>query len=189
MQIEYEATFYPVAKTDIRTALATSGASQIHPERLMRRSTFNLPSPSKYRWARVRDEGDKVTMSVKDISGGRIEDQKEVMITISSFDEGVSLLNALGCTEKAYQETKRELWVLDGVEIMVDEWPFLEPFIEIEGSSEEAVRNVAQKLGFSWSIARFCAVDELYAERYGIEQYRINNETPRIVFGESNPFI
>jgi hypothetical protein len=31
---------------------------------------------------------------------------------------------------------------------MIDEWPFLEPFIEVEGGSELGVRQVSEKLGF-----------------------------------------
>lgn len=189
MQTEYEATFYPVVIDEVRSRLQTIGATPSYPARLMRRSVFNLPNHSPQRWARVRDEGDRITMSVKDVSGGAIESQKEAMVTIDSFEQGVALLTALGCQEKAYQETRRELWMMDGVEVTIDEWPFLEPFVEVEGVSEESVRAVAEKLGFGWNEARFCAVDALYAERYSVSEEQINNKTPRIVFGEQNPFL
>ena len=190
MDTEYEATFSPVDKDESRVKLEASGAKLAYPERLMRRTTFNLPPPlaSVHRFARVRDEGDRITMSVKQITGEGIEGQKEAMVVINDFAQGIALLKSLGCIEKSYQETKRELWVLDGAEVTIDEWPFLEPYIEIEGTSESAVRAVAQKLGFDWKDARFCAVGTLYMERYGKTEDYINNHIPRIVFDESNPF-
>ncbi len=78
---------------------------------------------------------------------------------------------------------------MNGVEITIDEWPYLEPFVEIEGPNETAVRQVAEKLGFDWPQAKFCAVGTLYSEKYGLSLDRINNHTPRIVFNEKNPFI
>lgn len=191
MDTEYEATFSPVDKDESRTKLEAVGAKLAYPERLMRRITFSLPPPfaSKYHFARVRDEGDRITMSVKQITGDGIEGQKETMVVIDDFTQGVLLLKSLGCTEKAYQETRRELWLLDGAEVTIDEWPFLDPFIEIEGASESAVKAVAQKLGFDWKDARFCAVGTLYMEHYGKTEDHINDHTPRIVFDELNPFI
>lgn len=190
MKTEYEATFWPIEPEAIRAMLQSIGAERVYPMRLMRRVTFNLAAPiaSPDRWARVRDEGDRITMSVKDVSGDAIENQREAEVIINDFEQGLALLRALGCTEKAYQETRRELWMLDGIEITIDEWPFLEPLLEIEGESEAAARSITEKLGLDWQTARFCAITPLYAEKYGISEERINNETPRIVFDGRNPF-
>ena len=98
-------------------------------------------------WLRVRDEGDKVTMSLKVVDGKHIEDQKEICLTINLFEDGIELLRNVGCIEKAYQETRRDLWMLDGVEITIDEWPFLEPYVEVEGGSESAVKKGLGKAG------------------------------------------
>lgn len=81
-------------------------------------------------WCRVRDEGDKITMSVKENGNEEtISDQKEICLTVEDFSDAEMFLQALGCTFKAYQESKREVWKLDGVEICIDEWPWLEPFV------------------------------------------------------------
>jgi adenylate cyclase class 2 len=191
MDIEYEATFTNVDKDDVRSRLRQVGAALERSEFLQKRIVFSLPSGHEVRgaWARVRDEGDKITMSIKIVDGEAITDQKELCLTIDSFEQGRSLLNMLGCEEKAYQETKRELWMIDTVEVMIDEWPFLEPFVEIEGGSEEVVREVSEKLGFKWEAARFCAVGTLYAEKYGFSEDTINNGTSKIVFDMKNPFI
>jgi adenylate cyclase class 2 len=191
MQIEYEATFPNVKKEDVRHELIKAGAELVRGEFLQKRTVFHLPEGHRIpgAWARVRDEGGVTTMSVKILDGTKIEDQKETCLKIDRFEEGVTLLKTLGCEEKAYQESNRELWELNGVDITIDEWPFLEPFVEVEGKSEEDVRRLSKLLGFDWTSARFCAVGTLYAEKYNISEDRINNETKKITFEMENPFI
>jgi len=83
----------------------------------------------------------------------------------------------------------RELWELDGVDITIDEWPFLEPFVEIKGQSVEQVMKVSEKIDFDYNQAKFCSVDTLYSEKYGISIDKINMETPQILFEMDNSFI
>lgn len=191
MNIEYEATFVGIDKNIIREKLKEAGAKIFRTEFLQKRVTFNLPSGHELEggWLRVRDEGDKITLSLKVVDGNKIENQKEISLVINSLENARVFLRTIGCIEKSYQETKRELWKIDEVEVTIDEWPFLEPFVEIEGPSEQAVKEVARKLEFEWSKAKFCAVGTLYAEKYGIPENKINNQTPEIVFEMQNPFV
>lgn len=191
MNIEYEATFTDIDKESVRKRLRAAGAQLVKPEFMQKRLVFNFPAGYDIGggWIRVRDEGDKITMSIKVVDGTAIENQKELQLEVNSFEAGVNFLKILGCKAKAYQESKREIWELDGVEIMIDEWPFLEPLAEIEGPSKEMVRRVSQKIGFEWSKARFCAVGTFYSEKYGLPEEVVNNQTPRIVFEMENPFI
>lgn len=194
MPIEYEATFIKINKDEIREKLKNIGAFLAKPEVLMKRYVFNLPEGQhkKGAWARVRHEGNKITMSFKIVNDGgvgNIDEQKEICLEINNFADGVEFLKALGCPEKAYQESQREVWQMGETEICLDEWPFLEPFVEIEGKSEQEVKEVAQRLGFDYAQAMFCAVGTIYAKRYGIEEKIINNETPLITFAMKNPFL
>ncbi len=190
MKTEYEATFPEINKEETRNRLRNAGAKLLRPEFLQKRVVFNLPKGHEIKggWLRVRDESDKITMSLKIVTGGKIENQKEICLKVDDFKKAESLLVAIGCQEKAYQESKRELWSFDNVEITIDTWPFLEPFVEIEGKSEKAVKEASQKLGFDYSKALFCSIDTLYSRKYGIPDDFINNKTPKIVFGGKNPF-
>lgn len=190
MKIEYEATFTDINKDEIRERLEKAGAVLRRPEFLQKRVTFRLPEGHEIAggWLRVRDEGDKITMTLKVVDGDKIENQKEINLKIDDFEEAVNFLETMGCQKKSYQETKREIWDLDDVEVAIDEWPFLEPYIEVEGKSEEAVKNVSEKLGFDYSQALFCCVTTLYNMKYGTPEEVINNQTPEIVFGGNNPF-
>jgi len=190
MQIEYEATFTNINKEEIRRRLTKTGAELVRPIFLQKRVTFNLPKghSASDRWARVRDEGDKVTMSLKIVDGKKIENQKEICFEVDDLKKAEEFLIILGCQRKSYQENKREIWRLDKVEIMIDEWPFLEPFVEIEGKSEKEVRVVAEKLSFDYGQAKFCPITTLYAEKYNLSEDFINNKIPKITFEMKNPF-
>jgi len=190
MNIEYEATFLDINKEEIRKKLKDIGAKLIRPEFLQKRFNFIPPKIlTKYSWIRVRDEGDKITMSYKAIEGDKIEDQKEIDLTVNDFNKAIDFLEVIGCKKKAYQENKRELWNLDNVEICIDEWPFLEPFVEVEGKSEKEVKAVSEKLGFDYSQAWFCAVGLLYSKRYNMPPEVIDNEISEITFDIKNPFL
>ena len=78
-------------------------------------------------------------------------------------------------------------FALDEVEIMIDEWPFLEPFVEVEGKSEEEVKKVSEKIGFDYSKALFSNTALLYQRKYNIPNDKINVE-PLVVFDMKNPF-
>lgn len=190
MDIEYEATFTNINKEEIRSLLIKAGAELIRKEYLQKRAVFDLPKGNEIEggWLRVRSEGDKTTMSLKVVDGDRIENQREIQLVVDSYDKAKNFLRNIGCLERAYQENKREWWRLDDVDITIDEWPFLEPFVEIEGKSEKDVQAVSDKIGFDYNKARFCSVDVLYSEKYNLSLKVINEEMPRIVFEMETPF-
>jgi len=191
MNIEFEATFPDISIDEFISKLQNYGAKLIKPRTLYKRVTFNFPNhdPDKFQWVRVRDEGDVITTTIKEFLGQGIEAQKEIELIIDSFDSGVAYLKKLGCQEKAYQETYRQIWKLDNVHIMIDEWPYLEPFVEIEGSSEEEVAALSEKLGFNYEDALFGGVTDQYAHKYNVSHERINDNTARITFEDPNPFV
>ena len=190
MEIEYEATFPNINKDIIRNKLQEAGATLLRLEYTQRRRVYHLPVGHEIAggWVRVRDEGDKIMITLKVVDGEKIENQKEINIKVDNFESACELVKTLGCREKAYQVTKRELWGVDGVEVTIDEWPFLEPFVEVKGKSEEEVKAVSEKLGFDYSLALFCAVGTLYANKYGITEDVINNQTAILDFDGENPF-
>jgi len=188
--IEYEAKFININKDSIRDRLKKIGAKLVKPEFLQKRIAFDLPEGYKTNvsWARVRDEGDKITMSFKSVDGDKIHNQKEICLKVDNFKEAENFLTAIGCKAKSYQENKREIWNFDGTEVTIDGWPFLDPFIEIEGESEEKVKSVSEKLGFDYSKAIFGATDVVVNIKYGIP-LDVINKIPKIVFDMENPFL
>ncbi len=191
MDIEYEATFININKEEIRKKLKKVGAKLVKPEFVQKRVNFHLPKghENENAWMRIRDEQNKITMSYKEINGEKIENQKEINLVIDDFKTGEEFLISIGCQRKSYQETKREIWELDGVEICIDEWPFLEPFVEVEGKSEKEVKAVSEKIGFDYSKALFCPAGDIYSKKYNISSQVISNKISKITFGMKNPFL
>lgn len=192
MKTEYEATFLNINRSNLTNKLREIGATLEREEYLQRRVTLDLPQEKRNDsiWLRVRDEGDKVTLTLKSVEGKTITGQKETLVSVSDFNDTVSLLQSIGCDKKSYQESKRELWKLDSVEIAIDTWPFLETYVEIEGSSEQAVREVAIKLELNYEEAIFDTVNAIYKRKYGktiddLEKEALKNFT----FNIKNPFL
>lgn len=173
METEIEAKFLDVEHDSIRAKLREIGAICEQPMRLMRRKTYDFPDgrlSAIKGWVRLRDEGDKVTMSYKQMNDRTLHGTKEVCIVVDDFAAADQLLLAIGLRQKSYHETKRESWELDGVQIELDEWPWIKPFLEIEGPGEGAVKAVASRLGLDWSNAIFGGAETAYWVEYEVTE-------------------
>lgn len=170
MQNEIEATFLSVDKDSIRAKLKESGFDLKIPEYMMRRKTFDFShiAPGQNKWGRVRQESNKITMAVKEVHGSGINDTYEVELSVNNFDAAASFFEACNIPAKAFQENMREVWVRDGVEITIDTWPGLNPFVEIEGTDEKIVREISGELGFDFKKAVFGSIDTVYEKELGI---------------------
>ena len=185
MNNEIEAQFLDIDKSAIRKQLKAIGAKLIKPEILMRRTVFFT---GEHSFARVRDEGDKIVMTYKNVSDDHsILGTKEVNVTVNDYDDAILFLQGCGLPIKARQETKRELWKLDDVEICIDTWPWIPTFIEIEGPSEQLVWDTSAKLGLDKKQAKFGSVDTTYQHYYGIDTDVVNLHTPEILFDMEPP--
>ncbi len=172
MELELEAKFINIDKKDLRKRLRENGATLVRPELKMKKTIFDL---ARNVFARVRDEGDHITVTYKNVSdASRIDGTHEVNLIVDDYDRAVAFITALGIKPKAQQETYRESWTLDGAEIDIDTWPWLPAFVEIEGTSVDNVRNVAEKLGFDFADAHFGSVDEIYKVYYNVSNDDIN---------------
>ena len=167
MHTEIEVKFLDVNHDAIRKKLSNMGAELKKPMRLMRRVTIDSDyMKSKDAFLRVRDEGDKVTMTYKQFDSLSIDGAKEIEITVNSYNEAIQLLAAAGLPYRSSQESRRETWQYGTTEIVLDEWPWLKPLLEIEGESESMLRDVAEKIGLSWSTAVFGDVMAAYRAEY-----------------------
>lgn len=193
MQDEIEAKFINIDIEQTRSAIKSLGGVCTKPMRTMRRATFhNDYMLQKGAYARVRDEGDRVTVTYKQIDDANsIHGVREVETVVEGFDTTVQIFEQCGLQKSSYQETRREVWTLADVEIMIDEWPWLSPFIEIEGPSEESVRAIALQLGQAWDDRVLGTVDAVYLRQYpklGENAAKIvNRQTPLIRFQDPVP--
>ena len=78
------------------------------------------------------------------------------------------LLEKLGYLNKGYQENKRISYILNNVEIEIDFWPKIPPYLEIEGKSIEEVENIIKLLGYKTSQTTSINTTDIY-KKYGID--------------------
>lgn len=105
--------------------------------------------------------------------------REETEILVDSCENAMKILEYLGYEKSWIYEKKRQVWVLDGVEVLIDELPLIGNFIEIEGSEEEII-STAKKLGFSMKDASTTN----YGEEY--KKWRKKRNLPKedIVFSD-----
>jgi adenylate cyclase class 2 len=197
MKAEIEVKFLDIDIDDIRARLGEVGAVLEQPMRLMRRVLIEEEHHKANRsFIRIRDEGDKTTLTFKRRAlpdeATTINSTSELETTVGDFDTTVEIFAEAGWEYITFQESKRETWKLGSVEIVIDEWPWLKPMIEIEASSEQDVQATAEKLGFNWNDAVFGSVDVVYHRDFphmtcrgiiDIKEARFNDPVPK-EFGE-----
>ncbi len=139
----------------------------------MRRKNHDFPDKKLQKiggWVRLRDEGDRITLTYKQMSDRSIHGTQEVEVTIDSFEEGEQILAAIGLEVTSFQETRRNSWEYKGSQIELDEWPWVHTQLEIEGESEELVREIAKDLGLEWSNAKHGSVEIAYMDVFDFEE-------------------
>ncbi len=166
MNVEIEARVLEINREEIIKKLEEVGA-KLKWEHLQRRYVYDFVPKQKGKWIRLRTNGETTTLTIKNIVSSKIDGTKELEIIVDDFDKCHLLLKELGYHEKAYQENRRCQYLLDDVEIDIDDWPLIPTYIEIEASSEKKVYDVIELLELSKEKVTFKGVQEIYSN-YGI---------------------
>ena len=177
METEIEVKFTDIDPAELRQKLNRLGGELVHEEILMKREVLDFPDLTLYQvggWVRVRDEGDKITLSYKQVDDRTLHGTKEVSVIVDDFEETRKLLRCLGLVPKSFQETRREKWLLNKCEITIDTWPWIPTFVEIEGPSEGLVREASSMLGFDWKEAMHGSVEPVYQQHFDVTEDEIN---------------
>lgn len=172
MQQEIEAKFLDQNHEEIRERLRALGAKQEVPMKLVRRTVFDYPDrrlKKRGAWIRLREELDgRIELMLKTVKADVIGETFEQPVTVTSYEAAQQFLVAIGLEVKAEEESRRELWRHGTVEVMLDEWPWVKPYIEIEALNKNTVKEFSQKLGLHWPDAQFGSVTSVYQNEYGI---------------------
>ncbi len=190
MKPEIEVKFLDANHDALRAKLKELGAECVQPMRLTKRKNYDFAdgrlAAGRHGWVRLRDEGDKVTLAYKQLDDRSVDGMKEAQVTVDSFEAAEAILTAIGLDAKNYQETKRESWKLGDVEIELDEWPWLKPFVELEGHDEASLKELAAKLGLNWENVQYGSVEIGYRAEYGVSDKEFNTLTA-VTFDEPVP--
>ena len=174
---EIEVKFLNIDPASIESKLKAIGAERMF-EKLYRRKVFDYPDlrlHKKGAWIRLRDEGEKITLTYKERIGmktfdGKTDDDsmEEIEINVSDFNKTAELLNKIGFIEKFYQENRRIKYQLDDIEFDIDFWPQLDPYLEIEAPSWEKIDEAIKLLELNPENKRIFSTTQIYKLK-GIE--------------------
>ena len=168
MKHEYEAKFLKVDTAMVLTRLRELGAEQAMPKTLLSRYIFENNALQGNQWLRLRDEGGRTTLTLKQVTdAGSIHGTIEIETEVSDLRATAEMLTALGLRQVRYQQNYREEWRLGNAAFDLDTWPDLPTFLEIEGPDEATVRSAVADLGLDYADARFGSVDEIYKSELG----------------------
>ncbi len=178
MATELEVKFLNIDVKSVRQKLDELGATFIF-STLFRITIFHGLSGEDREYIRVRDEGQKRTLTHKRTYQGSIAATEHEISINSSYEDTLALLDAIGLTWKRAEEKHRIHYELEGVSIDIDTWPNVPPYIEIEAGSEQLVQSSAERLGFHFEQAFLGDAHDVF-RHYDIEPANV----PNMVFSE-----
>lgn len=168
MHTEYELRVLEIDKNKIIEKLEKLGAEKIA-DFNYKRKVYNFIPASDNKWIRLRTDGNKTTLTIKKLENLEIDGTKELEISVSNFEETDNILNELGYHSHTYQENKRTRYILNGVELDIDSWPYIPTYLEIEGKDEKSVRDMIELLELNKEKVTSIDVQGVFKTFYNID--------------------
>ena len=165
MHTEYEVRILEIDQEDVMKRLKKAHA-KLEWDHLQRRYVYDFIPKIDGKWIRLRTNGDKTTLTIKNLVSSEIDGTQELEIEVDDFERCNLILKELGYEAKGYQENRRIQYKLNDVEIDIDSWPHIPTYLEIEGPSEYDVYNAVEALGFKKEDCTTLDVDSIY-KQYG----------------------
>jgi adenylate cyclase class 2 len=142
--IEIETKIIDFDSDSLRKKLKERGAKYLG-RFLQRRWVYDVPHNHGEAFIRVRTDGTTSTIAYKHRVGGGMSNTEEIEVKVDDFDRAVDIFSRL-IKNKYYQENWREAYLLEGLEITINEWPKIPPVLEIEGKSEKLIKKLIKDL-------------------------------------------
>lgn len=175
---EFEVKYLNINPKEIEDKLVAIGAKKIF-DRIYRVRIFDYPDlrlNGDAAWVRLRDEGDKITLTFKQRLGTKSDDgivdksgktnddgMKEIEVTVNDFEKTAQIFYSIGMIDKFYEEKRRIRYIKDDIEFDIDYMPGLEPFLEIEASSMDEVEKGIKLLGLNSNDKKIFSAFQIYA--------------------------
>lgn len=126
------------------------------------------------KWIRLRQTGDETTITIKKIVDSKGEYEldavEELEFSVPSIEDGKQFLEDLGYFFARHQIKMRIAYDYKNTEIVIDKWPLIDPYIEIEGPTKKEIDETVEMLGFDLKDAIVINTDDVYL-REGIDIY------------------
>jgi adenylate cyclase class 2 len=156
MQIEIEAKVKVDSLDAVAVRLGSLGAKLL--DRLVQRDCYFNDSDGRLassdKGLRIRRQSsagvDKVILTYKGKRGkSQYKSRAEYEVQVDDYDNMVSVLDGLGYKVALSFVKRRQIWLLNGCEVCLDELPMLGSFVEVEGSGETLITETLKMLELS----------------------------------------
>lgn len=174
MKTEYELRLLNINILELVKKVENLGARRVGKFHQIR-YVYDFIPPQKGKWIRLRSNGEKTTLTVKEIHSANIDGTKELEVEVADITTTYEILKKLGYIPRTFQENFRIEFVLDDIIFDFDIWPMIPPYLEIEGKNESSIITVIKKLGLSLENFSSDDVDSIYKKEYNIDLAQIKN--------------
>ena len=162
---ETEVKFYVLDLSRVKSRLEEMGARLVQQRILETNIRFDLPGAPLRAEGRVlrlrRDTSTKFTYKSASTNEQGVLSREEIEFGVEDYEKAKRFLEALGYQKLVYYEKYRATYESNDTLIMLDELPY-GTFVEIEGSTVDAIRAIANQLNLQWDTAIATSYNALF---------------------------
>ncbi|MCF7834284.1 MAG: CYTH domain-containing protein [Candidatus Pacebacteria bacterium] len=176
MAYEIETKVLDIDSLDIKQKLIDLGAKKIQETRLVVDwyRILGIKEGEDPWFLRIRSNssgGHEVTWKAKSDILGVARKHKEINFEINEPEKLADLFEELGLEKYGHQEKDRTSFVYKDWQFDIDQYPKMPAFLEIEGKSEESVREAMKILGIEKNPTWAKGERILIQDTYGLDWY------------------
>lgn len=127
-----------------------------------------LEFPEKGHFVRLRKIGDKTKLTYKENRKQTINSAIEIELEVEDMEKAALIFEKVGLILFRRQQKKRHTFLIKDVVIDIDTWPRIPSYVELEGPSEDKLKEAAKLLGFDWNNAVFYDAKSIIEKNYNI---------------------
>jgi len=167
---EIEVRFLDIDKNALVKKLLALGAKDLGEELLSEIIFYDAEHtwPDQHRLVRIRNGKDGIYMTYKHHQTASVYGTHEVEIPVTSIEIAKAFLEGIGLTAFRHQEKKRHTFTMDNVTLDFDTWPNIPTYLELEGQSEQNLKDAVLKLHLDWVRGDFTSARAVIENKYGI---------------------
>jgi len=172
MQVEHEIKYPDIDIEKITLQIEKLGAEKVMDRFMYKRFICDLNDHS---FIRLRTTPKGASITIKESNGDWAGHLLEQEMFINNFDEGKLFVkwfiknNLITNPNLRYQENIRTMYKLDEIEFCIDEWPLIDPFLEIETPDEKTLIDIVKKLELDFEKGLKGSVNNLAIKIYNID--------------------
>ena len=161
MEKEIELRVYDIDKEELIKKIEKLNGKFINNYEQVR-YVYDFNPVKENKWIRLRTDGFKTTLTIKEYTSSKINGVNELEIEVSDMEKTNLIIEKLGYKKRSVQENKRTRYILNDVEIDIDTWPYLKTFVEFESKSKEKIYDVLKLLDIDIKNTTTKIADDFY---------------------------